>query len=49
MAALPSEEFPFLAQTADDARAVPPEDEFSAGLDVILDGLANRAAPKHDS
>ncbi|MBF6437061.1 TetR/AcrR family transcriptional regulator [Nocardia cyriacigeorgica] len=39
MAALSSEEFPYLAQTAADARTVAPEREFSAGLDVILDGL----------
>ncbi|BDT89219.1 TetR/AcrR family transcriptional regulator [Nocardia cyriacigeorgica] len=49
MATLPSDEFPFLAQTATDARSVPPEDEFNAGLEVILDGLSDRAAPEHDS
>ncbi|MFE3444238.1 TetR/AcrR family transcriptional regulator [Nocardia sp. NPDC059180] len=49
MAGLSPEEYPFLAQTAADARTVTPEHEFRAGLDVILAGLADRAAWAHDS
>ncbi|MGK8469198.1 TetR/AcrR family transcriptional regulator [Nocardia cyriacigeorgica] len=48
MAALSPQEFPLLAQTAGEAQAVPPETEFNAGLNVILDGLADRAAPERN-
>ncbi|WP_280233539.1 TetR/AcrR family transcriptional regulator [Nocardia cyriacigeorgica] len=49
MAGLSPQEYPLLAQTAADARAVAPEREFRAGLDVILGGLAEQAASVHDS
>ncbi|ADL49296.1 TetR family transcriptional regulator [Micromonospora aurantiaca] len=42
IAALPRDEFPLLAETAREAGAVAPEDEFGGGLDLLLDGLARR-------
>ena len=36
------EEYPLLARTASDARAVPPDEEFGRGLDIVLRGLATR-------
>jgi AcrR family transcriptional regulator len=39
MSELSSEEYPLLARTAADARAVPPEEEFRRGLDIVLRGL----------
>jgi AcrR family transcriptional regulator len=39
LAALPREEFPFLADTAVHARGVPSDDEFRGGLAVVLRGL----------
>lgn len=49
MAALSPQEFPLLSQTAGDAQSVPPATEFNAGLNVILDGLADRASPQDNS
>jgi AcrR family transcriptional regulator len=39
MSELSSEEYPLLARTAADARAVPPDEEFRRGLDIVLRGL----------
>ncbi|GGK96685.1 TetR family transcriptional regulator [Sphaerisporangium melleum] len=39
MAGLPREEFPLLAETAREAREVPPGEEFGQGLAVLLAGL----------
>ena len=43
MAGLSTSDFPVLAETAAQARGVPPAEEFRAGLDIVLDGLS--AAP----
>lgn len=37
---LSADEYPLLARTASDARAVPPDEEFRRGLDIVLRGLA---------
>ncbi|MCI2415922.1 TetR/AcrR family transcriptional regulator C-terminal domain-containing protein [Saccharopolyspora sp. K220] len=39
LAALPSEEFPFLSETAVQAQAIPPEEEFRRGFGILLRGL----------
>jgi AcrR family transcriptional regulator len=39
MSELSPEEYPLLARTASDARAVPPDEEFRRGLDIVLRGL----------
>ncbi|MBB4932099.1 AcrR family transcriptional regulator [Lipingzhangella halophila] len=39
LAGLPVEEFPLLAETAADARAIPSEAEFRRGFDIVLRGL----------
>ncbi|OZM81810.1 TetR/AcrR family transcriptional regulator [Pseudonocardia sp. MH-G8] len=36
---LSADEYPLLARTASDARAVPPDEEFRRGLDIVLRGL----------
>ncbi|SHJ97898.1 transcriptional regulator, TetR family [Pseudonocardia thermophila] len=36
---LPADEYPLLARTATDARAVPPDEEFRRGLGIVLRGL----------
>lgn len=40
MSELSPAEFPFLADTARDARSVSPDEEFGRGLDIVLRGLA---------
>lgn len=40
MAGLPRDAFPLMAETAQAARAVAPDDEFGGGLDILLRGLA---------
>ena len=39
MSELSPDEYPLLARTAADARAVPPDEEFRRGLDTVLRGL----------
>jgi AcrR family transcriptional regulator len=38
---LSADDYPLLARTAGDARAVPPDEEFRRGLDIVLRGLAS--------
>jgi AcrR family transcriptional regulator len=40
LAALPIDQFPRLAETAQQARGIAPDDEFRRGLDLVLRGLA---------
>jgi AcrR family transcriptional regulator len=40
MSELSAEEYPLLARTASDARAVPPDEEFRRGIEIVLRGLA---------
>lgn len=40
IAALPSDEFPLLAETARSARKIPPDSEFLNGLKLVLRGIA---------
>jgi AcrR family transcriptional regulator len=39
MSELSPDEYPLLVRTATDARAVPPDEEFRRGLDIVLRGL----------
>jgi AcrR family transcriptional regulator len=39
LAALPPAAYPLLAETAQHARGIPPEQEFRQGLDIVLGGL----------
>ncbi|GAB3158305.1 TetR/AcrR family transcriptional regulator C-terminal domain-containing protein [Micromonospora sonneratiae] len=43
MSELPRADFPLLAETAQHARRIGPEEEFSAGLDILLRGLTGPA------
>jgi AcrR family transcriptional regulator len=40
MSELSAEEYPLLARTASDARAVPPDEEFRRGIEIVVRGLA---------
>ncbi|MCT2584680.1 TetR/AcrR family transcriptional regulator [Actinophytocola gossypii] len=46
MAELSISDFPVLAETAAQARALPPADEFRAGLAIVLDGLSAAASAR---
>jgi tetracycline repressor-like protein len=46
MAALPSDRFPLLAETARHAKQVSPDEEFRRGLQLVLSGLQAELRPR---
>ncbi|MEV4254491.1 TetR/AcrR family transcriptional regulator [Spirillospora sp. NPDC049652] len=49
IAALPPEEFPHMAAAGARARGISSHEEFRRGLDLLLDGLDHRTAPRPDA